>query len=87
MDRSDSLLIFDLKIEIRRIEVVNTNETVLTTGAVALAVRMKRHIVDGTEMVTNAGKLLLEDQVEEARLELARLGVQGSVDGFLTTTK
>lgn len=65
------LVVFYVKIEIGRIEVVNTNETVLTTRAVALAVRMESNTIDGTEVITYASKLFFEDQVEETSLEFA----------------
>ncbi len=48
---------------------------------------MEGHIVDGTEMVANARKLLLEDEMKEAGLELARARVQGGVDGLLTSAQ
>ena len=51
------------------------------------AVGMECNVVDRTEVIANAAELLFEYEMEEARLELARLAVQSGVDGLLTTTK
>lgn len=66
---------------------MHADETVLSAGRIALAIGMKGDVVNGAEMVANASEFLLEDEVEEARLELARLREEGSVDGFLATAE
>ena len=83
------LLLLELKLEIKvlRIEAMHSEKTVLTTAAVALAVRMKCHGINGTEVIFHAAELLLKNQMKEASFELARSAVDGRVDGLLTTAQ
>ena len=48
---------------------------------------MKRHTVDGTEMVFDACKLLLKYQMKKSSLEFARFAVDGGIHSLLTTSQ
>lgn len=66
----------------------DTHVTVLTTRRIGEAIRMETQRVDRTEMALDASELLLEDQMVEARLELAGSGRGGGdLHRLLTTTE
>ena len=56
-----------LEVKVRRVKVVYTDVTVLTTTAVALARRIDSDVVERTEVTTHTTDLLLEDLVVEDR--------------------
>lgn len=62
--------------------------SVLSTRGITFAIRMKSHRVDRTKMSLDPGELLLEDHVEEPRIELAdSTGGRGDVHRLLTTSQ
>lgn len=78
----------ELEIEVILVELVHSNVTVFTTASVAFAIGMERQRVDGTEVALDAGEFLLENQMEEASIELANTSrCRCYVHGFLTTSQ
>ncbi len=76
------------EIKVALVEVVDTNVTVLTTRAVALAGGVGGDGVEGTEVTTDTANLVLEDLVVETGLELTLAGRgTGDIHGGLTTTE
>ena len=79
---------FELEIKIRRVEVVDTSITILTTGAVHCSERVDSNIVEGTEMTSDTTNLLLEHFVVETSFELSLTSRGGGdIHGCLTTAE
>ena len=67
------------------VESVKPDITVLAAARVSVAVRVEDDRVDGAEVTLDAAELLLEDHVEEARVELPdSRGRRRHVHGLLT---
>ena len=81
-------LVIEFKVEIRRVELVQTNVAVFAATSVRLAVRMESQRVDGAEMALDATEFLFEYQMEEASVEFADTRRScGYVHGILATSK
>ena len=81
-------LVIEFKVEIRRVELVQTNVAVFAATGVRLAVRMESQRVDGAEMALDATEFLFEYQMEEASVEFADTRRScGYVHGILATSK
>ncbi len=81
-----SLFVLHLEVEVTVIKGLQADETVLGAGRIAASIRVEGERLNGTEVALDAAKLLLEDEVEEAALELARLRVGGGYLHRLLTT-
>lgn len=80
--------VIKFEVEIVGVELVDPDVAVLTSGRVGLAVRVESERVDGTKVALHPAKLLLEDEVEEAGVELADpRGCRRHVHGLLTTAQ
>ena len=82
------ILVIEFKVEIRRVELVQTNVAVFAATSVRLAVRMESQRVDRAEMALDATEVLFEYQMEEASVEFADTRRScGYVHGILATSK
>jgi len=86
LELKTSLFVLHLEVEVTVIKGLQADETVLGAGGVAASIRVEGERLNGTEVALDAAKLLLEDEVEEAALELARLRVGGRYLHRLLTT-
>ena len=77
-----------LEIKIGIVKLVDPHITILAPAGIALPVRVELNRVDRAKVTLHPPKLLLEDQVEEAGVELADLGGGGGdVHGVLSAAQ
>lgn len=85
---SQSCLVVEFKVEIRLVELVQTNVTIFTTAGVCFTVGMESQRIDGTKMTLYSSEFLFKHQMKETGIEFTdTCRGRRHVHGVLTTTQ